>query len=715
MAKTKNKKINLTFLFITVTVLIVFAFFFHTVFYGLKAYDELTTFDEGYVPLCYSLSEMFELISLLGLNHCFEAANTLYSNIISFRCTPVGVFLYMLHMFIFKKSPVSYHLYSLTLHLINTVLIFLIIKNVSRSFASLRITPGILFTTSLLTLLWALHPVNLESILLLSNSNIVLGHTFCLLSFYTFTKFIPCDFSQIKLTPIRILVLFVPFIIALFIAEFNFMLPVILMAYLFAMKVHNNYKSISFSKSLPNCLIQSFKETSPLFIATIIFIVSFLLSETRVNVNSIPSSLTFERTFWFSPQILFHLISLIILPIKLSIDQSFFVRFGKSLFDPYAIFCILFVLIILIFSINSLFNANKKFPSLYLIFIPFILSLVPYSQILVPAYNLASERYLYFPSFVFIFGLSHFIFYLYSKITDRDMPWHVSTKRFTSVLLIIVLAYSTRGYVRTLDWKDTITLYKSVINATDNPLYKGFKYKELIPQDKLFVPFPQEYVDLKYKKLAVKYTKEAINKLKEEERKYQSKIPKIIKAYGLDPKTLRTKAGYIYTQADFRLNHNHKRTLKLMEKYVEDPNLLSIDGLAFFSSVYFHNNLIDKSGEILKVAHKKDPYSMRIIFITADLASLKLEELNEIEKYALTAFKFFPYDVRSLTLMKNLYKVKGDFEKYAHYSYIYGLRAHSLEDLKTAYSIYSGLNQYNMAQKASKRIASLERLLANRI
>ena len=93
-----------TVISLTLCLFIVFMFFFRTAFYSLKSYDELMPFNEQYLPVCFSLSEMVELISLLGLNNYFEASNTLYSNIISLRCNPMGNLLQLLIQLVFRKN-----------------------------------------------------------------------------------------------------------------------------------------------------------------------------------------------------------------------------------------------------------------------------------------------------------------------------------------------------------------------------------------------------------------------------------------------------------------------------------------------------------------------------------------------------------------------------------------------------------------------------------
>ena len=669
---------NKTLLFLILTILTVFIFFQHTLHYAVKAYDELAPFLETHVPACFSLSEIFELISNLGLHQHFESSNVLYSNIVSLRCDPLCAFLHLITQYICQKNSFYYHLYGLILHLINTTLVFLIINKISLVFSHPKENANStlrLFTVSLLTIFWATHPVNIESVLLLTNANIMLSYGLGFLAFYL------CLNSDVTL--FKSIFLFLIFGLVLFIAEFHFMLPIIVLVYLIAMNKSSDYKKI-------------FLSVIPLFVASLIFIVSFLLSNTKMSFETHSSiKLILERVFWLSPQILFHFFKLLFLPIKLSIDQTLLVNIGKSLFDPYAIFCIVFILLILIL---SFYKSNKKISFFFIIFFLLLLSLVPYSQILAPIYNIASERYLYFPSFILIFGFSHFVF---EMVSHRSTRYRIYT---LGIFLVVLCIFSTRSYIRTLDWKDNISLYKSAIGATDNPLYKAFRYRGLIPQEKIFLKSPELEVDIKYQKLAYNLLQKAIINLRNEKEKYEQNTPAIVKNYGLDPATLLTKAGLFLSTSEYNTSKDPKNALKIIEPYTKDLSLFNSIGLSFYGSLLFYNDRSDKAEEILRYAYKKFPYSTRIAFQLCDLIQIKNGSINEIERIALREFKYFPYDSFVLLALTKVYELKGNQEKYAHFSYIYGLRQHSLQDLNNAYQTYLKLNRPEKAEEAKEKI-----------
>ena len=675
-------------------ILIVFIFYFPTLFYAVKAFDELLIFKETYLPVPFSFSEIPELISNLGLHQYVESSNTLYSTICSLRCNPLGNLLQLFIQFLFQKNPFNYHLYALFLHLINTALVFLILNKSASLFSPEAGGKIKLFLISVLTILWSTHPVNIESVLLITNANITLSYGLSLLTFYLYLRFSP----KIKLLSIQSFILFIIFLSALLIAEFHFMLPFILLSYAIAIRLYSGKEE----KSLLLIL--------PVLLATAIYMVLFLASNTKINFQAQPSlTLIFERVFWLSPQILFHFIKLLFLPIKLSVDQTFLVKIADSLFAPYAVFCTGFVLLLLVLSIFSLFNTKRKFPFFFIIFFPFLLSLLPYSQAIAPVYNLASERYLYFPSFILIFGISHLIFFIISNNLNNKKIVYLTS----GIFLVILISYSTRGYIRTLDWKDNFTLYKSAINTTDNPLYKAFRYKMLTPQEKIFSAHPEKEVYPGFQELAIDNIRLAIKGLEKEKQQHQNHIPQVVKSYGLDPVTLLTKAGYLLAHSDYTINNDPQRALNIINPFVKDLSLLDNAGLAFYASLHFFNKSPDKAERILRYAHKKYPYSTQITFPLCQLIYMKTGKLDEVEKFTLLSYKYFPYDTFTLLYLIKLYNLKGDNEKYAFFSYAYGLRHHSIQSLGIARELYLMLNKPEITKKIEKRIACLKMKLKN--
>ena len=686
-----KKSFSIKNVFITVYLLLIFLFYFKTVFYGIKGFDEITPFKEIHMPICTSFSEIFELISLLGLNHHFEASNTLYSSIISIRSNPFGDFLILITQCLFKKNPIYYHAYSLILHLINSLIVFLLIDKVAAKFLEKSKQLYRYSLIFLLSSLWALHPVNIEAILLLTNYNAILSYTMSLI-----VCLIYLNYTDKKASTIKLVVLALVFIIGTFIVEYSFLLPYLLLFYEIGLKLIAEKKSYDLRKlTSSKFLVLSF--------ISVLFILLFLFSNNKVNFESQRSLiLSLERMFWLSPQIIFHDLKLILFPITLSVDQTSFVQLGKSLFSPYPIFCICLIFAMIFFSAMAFFSKKKMFSFIYLAFIPFLISIIPFSHILAPLYNLASERYLYLPSFFLIFGISHTIFYFASK-SDIKINTII-----IFLLAVILSAYGIRSYMRTLDWENSFTLYNSAIKSTSNPLYKAFRFKMLTPQEKIFSKYPHREVPIYFQELAITNLNAAIEDLQSQQKRFQHTIPLIVKSYGLDPQTLLAKAAYLLGHSDYILNNNPAKALSIMQTYVKDLGTLDNAGLAFYSSLYFFTDSTDKAEHILKYAYKKYPHSIRITLPLCQLLFMKNESIEEAEKHVLETFNYFPYDAFTMLFLTKIYKLKNDPERFAFFSYAYGLRNHSIDYLENARSIYLKLGKLDAANKIEKAIARLK-------
>ena len=675
----------------------IFILYLPSVFFKIKAYDEIKVFQDAYLPVCYSFRQLSELISTLGLKNHLEAVNSFYSNITSIRCNPLGDFLILIIQFLFKKNSVYYHAYSLVLHILNSILAFFILKKVSNYFFKTEKEIYGLILVSLLTLLWALHPVNLESVLLLTNYNALLGYFVSFIITFLYINHLPDHKKQLK--PRELIYLGLLYLPAVFIAEYTFILPLLIFYYVLGINLFESkdLKTISPIKV-------SVLETLPLTMVALVFILSFLLSETSININNLGSiQLILERIFWFSPQVIFHLFKLLIFPSRLSVDQSLLASFGKSYFDPYSILCIGFVLGSLVIAFISVMNSRKKFPFFFIITACFLTALLPFSHILAPLYNIASERYLYFPSFIFIFGIAHCLFYKISTLPKNNKTAQV----IIIVTALITLSYSCRSFFRIQDWQNSESLYLSAIKSATSPFAQALRYKTLVPQEKIFTELPHREVYRINQISAIELLRLARLRYKEDIKKYQSSTPEILKFYGLDPLTLYAKSSYLLAHSEYILNNNINFAIKILKPLIEKGGLSDSNAIALYASLLLKNGDLKKAEETFRLGYRKNPFSPYIVFPLCQTIYMNDGSLDEIERICLKSFKLFPYDSYTLLFLIKTYKLKNNDERFAWYSYIYGLRTGKMDFLKNSYNIYSALNKAQEAERVKKSIDSL--------
>ena len=666
-----KKYINLTALICIANCLVVFLFYAHTLNYEWKIYDENIIFQELILPIPRSFSEIFEYITLFGLNHHFEAGNPIYSNITNLRSNSFASFTTLFVLWLFQKNSFFYHLLSLVLHIINTSILFMILHSIFKNLSKIS-----LFLISTLTLFWALHPLNVEAVLLATNWPALLTYA---LSFLAFFICLHCNHSKEK-SKIGLIITFFLFLIALFTCEHVVTLPIITSLYLLA---QNNYcfKKVEIK--------EVFKTIFPLFIAISVFIVYFFLSPSKSNLNLPSVSVTLERILWLSPQIFFHFLKFTILPVHLSIDQTAFVYLSKQLFEPYAISCF-FIMLFFISSLFFTFMISKKAKGFlfFIIFTPFFIALLPFLHIISPIYNLASERYLYFPLFFLTLGLGHLMYFLSSKLNKNYLTILILS------LSLITLIYSYRTYLRTFDWKNNFTFLKSTIDTAPNNLLKGYR------QESISILLKSNNSNRKantYNKKALQSLEKALLDFQKESYE-EHQIPAIIKFYGLDPKTLIAKTAFVIAQAKLGITNNYEEAYSIISPYINSINISSSQVLKFYYTILFNTNRISEAEQLLLKAIHKNKISPTVYIALSDLYEYKYNNLKETEKYLLLSHKYFPYDATTLFGLQRLYKNLNNAEKYAYFSYLFGLRAHDFAALKDAAYVYTRLGNKNKSK-----------------
>lgn len=656
-------KVKKDYIFCAITIVTVFLFFLHTLGYPWRHFDEQIIYKETILPIPASFLQVIEFISNFGLNNYIEASNPFYTTISNMRCAPFGALFFFFIFWLFQKSAFTYHLFSLLIHLLNSFLCFLILNKTSlKIFNSNRSSNLIrLSLVTILSLFWALHPANIETILLATNCGALVTYLFCLLFVFYFTDNNHSLNNRIFLS----LVYFIP----LLLNEYSITLPFILLTYSYATSIFYNG-----SNSLKEIFIKSIKRIFPLFLTLILFTIYFLsLPNLRIfQDNSL--SLSIERILWLSPQIFFHFIKLIIFPLHLTIDQSTLVKISNTLFSPYAIFCFLFLSGLIIVSMISLLKLKQKgYFHFFILFVPFFLSLIPFLHIISPLYNLVSERYLYFPSFLFMLGVSHVLFFIVSKSSVKKQIV------ITSIMLFLMISFSCRAYLRTLDWKDSVSLFMSALKEAKNNLTKGLRMQML--GGVLY----SYYNDTASKEAGKKYIEDGLHLLENsldnleiERIQYENKLPQIIKFYGLDPKTIQAKTAYLLTITKLGIERNPQKAYEIMKPHMEGLSIIDTQILDLYMGLLFSLQKLDEAEVLLNYALTRK-ISPTILLPLSEIYKNKYKDISKAETLLKESFKYFPYDPETLRGLKTFYLQTSNPSKYELYSYLYALRTHQKE------------------------------------
>lgn len=631
-------------LYILICLFIVAILFIPTLNRPWLIYDERIIYDSFYFPLPSSFSELFEIINQIGSHFNVVSSNSLYSSNFIIRACPLTFVLYEFTSFIFKKNHVLFHLLSLTLHLINTCLFYLILKTCIRKNRFLLV---------ILTLIWAVHPIMTESILLTTNFGATLSYLF----FFGFLL----DFlinRQKNNSLIRQIIIPAIYLIPLFTNEYIITLPLVF----FIISFFETYKTNPLKKAFANTA----KETRPYFTGLAIYLFFFLFKlNFRIVHSTVENQLLvlIERIFWLAPQIFFHHLKLVFYPKLLSTDQSLFVTLGKTIFSPYSVFCILFLFGWLFIPL-ILFINKRRFSNLFLISWTFFFALLPFLHILAPTYLLAAERYLYCPLALMIFGLSKIL---------MDRAGQRPTPTIPIILSFILAVCFIRSYVRTLDWKENFTFLSSTFKVTKDPLLKATKLF-MIAETVGLLDRTQPQISQKYFLSTIDFLNNAKKEILPLKLKYQKHLPLIIKSYGLDYDAILAKIAFLeVTTRCLKLNENYQVGLNILKPYMKRPQKLDPRIFEFYSNWLILDKKLAEAKTILEKSNSIYPHISSILMPLYDIATKYDKDEVQAEKYLSEALQFYPLDVSILGKAILFYQEQKNYLLAARYAYLYGL------------------------------------------
>lgn len=435
----KNTKVQL--LIITFITVITYSNIFQNTFVG----------DDELFVKTWDLVKHIENIPQFFLGHEFNDAHTRYR--------PVGSAFLALYYHLWGENPVFYHVVTLSLHLINTILIYFIsghiLQKISARFrksSSHKFSSQVPFIASLI---FGVHPVNIEVVAIMFSS-INIGYTFAIASF----------FFYIKAKRFMSKTYFLSLIFAI-LAFFSYEPTLILLALIVFYDLVFTLGKITFKslRQLPwkMYVIYIIGSISYLFIR--IFLLGITTQGHYLDDNFILTRLVMLKVF------LMYVI-LLIFPLNLTINHTIFPGVQVwidpftnmnslrllSLFTP-EIFLGLCLFIFLLF---WAFKSYKRDRLTTFAIGWFFISLLPVSYIL-PQDTILQERYAYLASFGYCL--------LFVHLVNKFLISNGTVKKFVIIFIAIILGfYSARTYIRNKDWKDPITMWSTLVQELPNHL-----------------------------------------------------------------------------------------------------------------------------------------------------------------------------------------------------------------------------------------------------
>lgn len=441
--------------------------------------------------------------------HSINLATLFGPNLFNFSSyyRPIPALYFAIVYAVSGTNPFLYHVIQITLHIINTVLVFYLLRN--------------FFKTNLsffLSLIFLVHPMQVESVSFIASSISVL---FFLLGISTLLLSRPSHIDNKSLFFIFSLTL-----LALLTKETAILFIVIICLY-----------RVLFHKPVKSVLIVLLS-TIPVYFFMRFFIGHVYFS--KENLAPISQVGLVERLQTI-PQVIFYYIKTFFFPFTLSVEQHWVVT-SVTINNFYMPLFVDILFFVLLFSIGyKLISHHKKQFSIYIFFsVWFLLGLAMHSQI-IPLDMTVADRWFYFPM-VGILGIIGVVVQTY-----------YNRKYFVVALclgVIIITLLSIRSVIRNQDWRDPITLYShdsklqenfSIENNLGAELGTVGRYEDaLMHIQKSITLFPYE---TNYANLATTYVK--LGQLDKAHDAFEKALSLKVYNIGEHQHALQTYIGYI--------------------------------------------------------------------------------------------------------------------------------------------------------------------------
>jgi len=368
----------------------------------------ITYFDDDYYIL---QNPYIRDLSLHGLKNIFT---TFYSS----NYHPLTTLCWALLFKFFGTEPLPYHLLNLLLHLLNIFLVFRITERLS----------GQRVSAIIVSLLFAVHPLHVESVAWISELKDVLYAAFYLSSLLAYLHFLQSGYR----TKFYIIALLL-FITSLFSKSAAVTLPVLLI-------VVDIYKGRRIS-------VRSVVEKIPFFLFALLFGILNLHAQGISNLSTYFGYV--NRMFLFTSGLAFYIVKLVA-PFGLCLEHYFPILHGKALpWEYYA--SVPFLLLAAWFVTRP--SAHKKEivfgVAFFLITISVMLQIIPVGAALV------SERYTYIP----YIGLFYIIGQFMAIFVKKERWGNIVTGAFAATIIL----FSVLTWQRVNIWKNSDTLFSDVI------------------------------------------------------------------------------------------------------------------------------------------------------------------------------------------------------------------------------------------------------------
>src|SRR3989344_1334843 len=356
---------------------------------------------------------------------------------------PLMSFVFALIYKVFHENPSGYHLFQVLLHLFNSILLLVLLKRFFKVSLSL-----------FLSLVFLVHPINFESVGYVS----ALQDTMFLFFGLIFFKLLMDDDEKRDWSYSRYSLVGIMFFFSILSKETGFIFALISAVYLILFK--------------PVRLRIYFLTISIFSLFYLLF--RFVAVQNRygyLNESKVMSVSIYERLISF-PSIILYYLKTFFLPKDLFIDQQWIINKATLANFYLPLLFLIVVLVLIYYFVSKLYRENRKDFNLFIFFVAWtVIGIFVHSHLVISLDMTVADRWFYFP-IVGVLGIL--------GIVIKNVRVEILNRRFRLLFvlvgILVIVALAARTVMRSLDWKDNLTLYSHDLKYSQNNYSLENKY-----------------------------------------------------------------------------------------------------------------------------------------------------------------------------------------------------------------------------------------------
>ena len=357
----------------------------------------------------------------LIMNFGWDSFKQIFSGFFMGHYHPLTMLSIAFDHFLFINNPTGYHFINLLCHIINSILVFLMLSKLQ---ADKKIT-------IITSLLFALHPIHVESVAWISERKDVLFALFFLLSANIYINYL--DSKKVKWYFLS----FIIFILACLSKSAAITLPIFLL-----LIDYLKGRSLKDPKIYPDKI--------PFLLISVLFGILSIYANKPLDAD-------IESVIYrWSDRILYSAYGLVLYLFKLGFPVRLSAWYPYPTGQYFYYFASVSILIILLI-IYLFFWRYKKDKIIFFSIIFFIINIILVLQVFPARTTVIAERYAYIPSLSFFLLLAYF----YVKYFEKNKKKRITA---TTLLIVYIGLMALFTFNRSRIWKDSQALWENVLN-----------------------------------------------------------------------------------------------------------------------------------------------------------------------------------------------------------------------------------------------------------